>query len=194
MAARPVPDDSSIVSRQLSRRRIRPFRPIRRCPAGYPIVIETTPVSNFQTSGGVEPKPAGIFTTLYWLTCPRLIRHISRLESAGWIKRVESEVSSSPEIRQPLMELHEEYIRRRRRMIGADRMRRLRRSRPAVAQTLDRAGIAGVADFSHIKCLHAHAAFHLVCGSHPVIQSHPEFLTDLADCRDCDRLSAGVSV
>ena len=145
------------------------------------MVIQSNPVSR-------DPTPR-VFTTLYWLTCPSLIRHLSRYESEGWVRRVEDVYRQSAEVRENLSDLHGEYAFRRRRAVGSIRMSQLSKRRPKLAETLSRTGIAGVSDTSHVKCLHAHAAFHLVRGGHPLFETFPELLKDVADCRDCDRLA-----
>lgn len=167
-------DDREIVARQLGRRSLQPFHVVRRCPAGFPMVIQTDPVSGDR-----------VFTTLYWLTCPKVSRQIGRWESEGWIGRIESEVAGNPAARDSMASLHAQYTAARQEAIGADRMAELRSDQPRVAAFLDRTGIAGVSDFTHIKCLHAHAAFHLAHGDHPVFNAHPEFLPDISDCREC---------
>lgn len=167
-------DDRRIVAGQLGRRALQPFQVVRRCPAGFPMVIETDPVSGDR-----------VFTTPYWLTCPRISRHIGGMESQGLIGRLDAEVAGDPAARDSMAALHAEYAAARKEAIGEERLAELRRDQPRVADFLDRTGIGGVSDFTHIKCLHAHAAFHLVRGGHPVFEARPELLPAVADCREC---------
>ena len=65
--------DADVVAEQLGR----PPRGLRgvahRCPCGLPDVVETAPRLDDGTP----------FPTLFYLTCPRAPRRVSRLESAG---------------------------------------------------------------------------------------------------------------
>lgn len=158
------------------------------------MAIQSDPVSNQNPQDAPAPAraPHRVFTTLYWLTCPMQIDHLSRCESAGWIQRLEDTVQKNINARERMNDLHGEYAFRRRRAVGAGRLAELRRNRPHLANSLEQTGIAGVKDTAHIKCLHAHAAYHLVQGDHPLFVSFPELLKDPAGCRDCERLHDGV--
>ncbi len=91
-------------------------------------------------------------------------------------------------MQETLRDLHGEYAWRRRRAVGGARLSRLKRTRPKLADSLERTGIGGVSDPTHVKCLHAHAAFHLVQGNHPLFLSFPQLLKDVSDCRSCEQL------
>lgn len=178
--------DRDIVSKQLGRSvsRIQPFRVVRRCPAGFPAVIQCEPVPTArQANAGSR-----VFTTLYWLTCPVMNRHLGRFESEGWIDRLEDVANRNRSVREILRRLNEEYAARRRRAVGPGILRRLKHDRPKMAESLARTGIGGVADPAHVKCLHAHAAFHLVRGGHPFFTAFPQMLADVSDCRYCESL------
>lgn len=127
-------------------------------------------------------------TTLYWLTCPMLVRHVSRFESGGWIRRLEQAVSENADWKEKIVDLHGEYAFRRRRAVGFSKMEKIRRSMPNVASSIEKTGIGGVGDTAHLKCLHAHAAYHLVRGGHPLFESFPELLTDMDHCGECRSL------
>ena len=175
-----------VVAAQLARSRVQPFQVARRCPAGYPMVIECDPLPT--PSEGRDP--GRVFTTLYWLTCPELIRHVGGHESTGAIGRMENWVAQNPAARQALEAQHLRYSEERRRRIGAARLRALADDHPKLAASLAQTGIGGVSGGTHLKCLHAHAAYHLVQEDHPVFLTHPELLTDISECRRCDRLVA----
>lgn len=91
------------------------------------------------------------FPTLFWLTCPDAARAVSRLESEGWIKRLEARAETDPDLRTGLRRSHEEYARERGRMHpGAEAW----------------GGVGGAA--AGVKCLHAHFAHFLAGGPDPV--------------------------
>ena len=112
-----------------------------RCGVGHPLVIRNHPVD-------VHGNP---FPTVYWLTCPEAVKAVSRLESQGWIKRLDQEVELDPNLRAALRHAHEAY--------AADRGR----FHPG-AEAWGGVGGAG----RGIKCLHAHYAHHLAGGADPI--------------------------
>jgi exopolyphosphatase / guanosine-5'-triphosphate,3'-diphosphate pyrophosphatase len=114
---------------------------VARCATGHPLVIRNRPLDP-------EGHP---FPTLYWLTCPAAVRRVSRLESEGWIRRLEQEAELDPDVRAALERAHREYAAERGRLVpGAEAW----------------GGVGGTA--RGIKCLHAHYAHHLAGGRDPV--------------------------
>ena len=70
-------DDRAVVERQLGRAPRAFSRVAVRCPFGRPAVTEQVPYD-------AEGNP---FPTTFWLTCPHLVRGVSRLEAAGGVER-----------------------------------------------------------------------------------------------------------
>jgi exopolyphosphatase/guanosine-5'-triphosphate,3'-diphosphate pyrophosphatase len=91
------------------------------------------------------------FPTLYWLTCPEAVRAVSRLESEGWIKRLEDRIGDDPSFARHLEVAHREYARERGRWL-------------AEAEAWGGVGGSG----RGLKCLHAHYANHVAGGDDPV--------------------------
>ena len=133
--------DLAAVAEQLGREPITDFSVIARCPPGHPLVIRNHPVDR-------HGKP---FPTLYWLTCPRAIATVSRLESEGWINRLDERASSDEAFADALREAHRSY--------AADRAR-------LVPESGGWGGVGG--SRGGVKCLHAHYAHHLAGGPDPV--------------------------
>jgi len=107
---------------------------VARCAPGHPLVIRNRP-----TDRAGHPFP-----TLYWLTCPDHVKAVSRLESDGWIKRINDEAEIDPHLRTGLRRAHEEYARERGRLQpGAEAW----------------GGVGGTA--RGVKCLHAHLAYQI---------------------------------
>ncbi|HEY3141087.1 MAG TPA: DUF501 domain-containing protein, partial [Acidimicrobiales bacterium] len=122
-----------------------------RCGPGHPMVIRNRPVDP-------EGRP---FPTLYWLTCPETVAAVSRVESDGWIKRLNERAEVDPRLRTDLRRAHEEYARERGRLVpGAERW----------------GGVGGTA--VGVKCLHAHYAYHLAGGIDPIGKWVAERLAD----------------
>lgn len=136
-------DDRALVERQLGRPP-RAFRGVAaRCPHGVPIVTEQAPYD-------VDGAP---FPTTYYLTCPRLVAAIARLEAAGGVERWSAELERDPELAADLDRATEEQRRIRKELAGG----RVGRDQGSSLEL----GIGGSANSRRIKCLHAHAAFAL---------------------------------
>jgi exopolyphosphatase/guanosine-5'-triphosphate,3'-diphosphate pyrophosphatase len=91
------------------------------------------------------------FPTLYWLTCSHAVKAVSRLESEGWIKRLEERAERDPEFGFALEDEHRAYAEERGRWAeGAEAW----------------GGVGGTR--AGIKCLHAHYANHVAGGDDPV--------------------------
>ncbi len=86
------------------------------------------------------------FPTAFYLTCPHLVKQIDRLEAAGGVRRYEQLLEYDETLRAATMRSHERH-----------------------AAVDDRgANIAASSNPLHPKCLHAHAAFQLAMGDHPL--------------------------
>ena len=126
---------------QLGRQPTVPFTVIARCSAGHPLVIRNRPTD-------AEGNP---FPTLYWLTCPDTVKAVSRLESEGWIRRLDDRAEVDPHLGTYLRNAHQAYARERGRLHpGAEAW----------------GGVAGTR--RGVKCLHAHYAYFLAGGADPV--------------------------
>jgi hypothetical protein len=86
------------------------------------------------------------FPTAFYLTCPHLVKQIDRLEAAGGVRRYEQLLQDDPELHAATMSSHARHV------------------------ALDDRGsnIAASSDPERLKCLHAHAAFELAMGDHPL--------------------------
>jgi len=133
---------------------------VARCGSDHPLVIRNRPVD-------AQGHP---FTTLYWLTCPDTVKAVSRLESDGWIKRLDRQAEADPNLRVALRRAHEDYARER----GA--------LHPG-AQAWG--GVGGAA--RGVKCLHAHYAYYVGGGRDPIgvwvaarLREHPVHLEKAA--------------
>jgi exopolyphosphatase/guanosine-5'-triphosphate,3'-diphosphate pyrophosphatase len=125
--------DLDAVREQLGREPTVPFRVVARCPGGHPLVIRNRPVDERG-----EPFP-----TLYWLTCPTAVKAVSRLESEGWIARLEAD----PEIVAAVAAADEAYAEEREQLGSGSG---------------SQGGVGGAR--GGVKCLHAHYAYHLAGG------------------------------
>lgn len=120
---------------------------VRRCKYGYPILIESHPVIN--------GKP---FPTLYWLTCPFLIKAVSRLEAHGWISKLEELIAKDSVLRERYLRAHKEIQERRSRLINDENTK----------ERLSKVGSGGIRDLRRVKCLHLHLSDFLAGVDNPV--------------------------
>ncbi|MGH2756369.1 MAG: DUF501 domain-containing protein [Actinomycetota bacterium] len=123
-------------------------RPVRgewgvaaRCHLGIPMVIESHPVLE-------DGSP---FPTLYWLTCPILIKRVAKLESEGAMSELNDRLGDDVALRGRLVNAIDAY--------------RVRRDMHAV---IDDKGAPPGGGPQRVKCLHAHMAHHLATKENPV--------------------------
>ncbi len=144
------PRDLRILAGQLGREARDVSGVACRCPYGYPAVIETGP----WLAG--EPNP-----TLLYLTCPSMVKAVSRVESTGGVKRFKEACGDDDDLHAVLARLTALYRARR------DELGRAGAGggsaapgRPAGAAPAIRpeAGVGGPESPLVATCLHAHAA------------------------------------
>ena len=139
-----------IVKKQIGRPPKGDFKVVKICRFGFPQVIENPPL--------VEGKP---FPTLFWLTCPHLVREISRLEERGFIELYEEKLKRNHPFRNSYLKAH-----------SFERMLRkvkLPRNIPKnLKLKLLNGGIGGIEKPLGVKCLHLHTASYLGGVPNPV--------------------------
>lgn len=117
-----------------------PYEVVVRAENGAPRVLRNAPILDDGT-----PMP-----TRYWLVGPDDVLRVSRLESAGGVRRAESAVNPDE-----LAEAHRRYAAERDAAIADG----YNGHRPS-------GGVGGTRQ--GVKCLHAHYAWHLAGGDDPV--------------------------
>ena len=132
--------DATVVALQLGR----PPRGLRqvahRCPCGLPDVVETAPRLDDGTP----------FPTLYYLTCPRAVAAVSRLEASGVMRQMQQRLATDAALRAACLAAHQDYLTRR------DEAARAAGVVPLPPGTQSAGGMP-----SRVKCLHALAAHEL---------------------------------
>ena len=129
--------DLEAVRAQLGREPTTSFDVVVRCAVGHPQVIRNQP----------RDADGDPFPTTHWLTCPESVRAVSRLESAGWIARLNDRFDSDPVFRAEVERAHADAAAERDRLL---------------AGAASWGGVGGTA--TGLKCLHAHYAHHLAGG------------------------------
>lgn len=147
--------DEEVVARQIGRPPRGMVRVEARCRWGFPTVVAVDPVVPRRGGrGGVEPFP-----TRFWLTCPILVEQISRLEAGGLVGALEKEMEADPALFARVREDHARHAVERDAALDGPAREAARKD--GAEEVLRSSGIGGVRDLRHIKCLHAHYAFHL---------------------------------
>ena len=86
------------------------------------------------------------FPTACYLTCPHLVKQIDRIEAGGGVRRYEALLAENDELRAATDAAHDRH-----------------------GEITGRGfNIAATTNREHLKCLHAHAAFALAHGDHPL--------------------------
>jgi hypothetical protein len=140
--------DAAVVAVQLGR----PPRGLRqvahRCPCGLPDVVETAP----RLADGTP------FPTLLYLTCPRAVAAVSRLEAAGVMRRMQDRLATDAALRAAYQAAHRDYLARR------DAAARAAGVTPLPPGTQSAGGMP-----DRVKCLHALVAHELAApGANPL--------------------------
>jgi uncharacterized protein len=91
------------------------------------------------------------FPTLFWLTCPILIKRVSKLEGEGGMEAINEALSRDASLRARLEEA-----------IGALRERR------DAHEVVEDSGAPPGGGPDRVKCLHAHTAQELAEGNNPI--------------------------
>lgn len=152
-------DEGRLIAALLGREPRYAWQVATRCPDGTPQVLLTAPVQ--WEEGRCHPFP-----TYLWLVCPRLKQEVARLESEGWVGRLEALLAGDRTLR-------EEFLAGQRWIVG-ERWRHgpdgeSRERLPAkVRALLEAVGIAGSRNPAAVKCLHAHLAQELAVGHNPL--------------------------
>ena len=125
--------DAHVVEQQLGRPLQGRWAVAARCHLDLPTVIENHPLTD-------DGSP---FPTLYWLTCPILVKWVSRVEGTGGMKDLNAVLEKDASLRARLGEAVARYSRTR-----------------DAHEVLSDVSIPGGGP-ERVKCLHAHVAHEL---------------------------------
>ncbi len=112
---------------------------------GIPAVLQMRSV--------VDDKP---FPTLYWLSSKDLYRAVARIETDGWVKRLEEQLAEDEALLAAYQACHRRYIERRwQLMLPEDKTFIEQRG---FTELFERYGIGGISRWDKVRCLHMHVA------------------------------------
>jgi len=142
-------EDRDIIRKQLRKEPKGLLGVSARCRYGYPVVLMTRPL----IIG--ENEQFEVFPTLYWLSCPRRVERVSRIESQGYIAKLEEELVSNPELQEEYREDENDYLEKQWGLLSEEEKNFVEKR--GLRGALSR-GIGGIESDKHIKCLHLHLA------------------------------------
>jgi hypothetical protein len=91
------------------------------------------------------------FPTLFWLTCPILLKRVSRLEGAGWMTELGEDIARDPTLRERFERTLHAY-----------------RARRDEHEPIEDSGAPPGGGPDRVKCLHAHVAHELAAPPNPI--------------------------
>ncbi len=159
-------DDQTVIATQLGRSPVAGASVAYRCQTGFPVVTRNTGLT----------KTGNPFPTLFWLTCPKARRAVSRLEAAGVILELKKQLAENPDWLQRLSDSDAHYRSERAQALS---------DLSGSAASLSAVGIAGCRDIYQLKCLHAHVADWLAAGLNPIGERVLELAPLPTDCDQC---------
>lgn len=168
-------NEYEIIKKQLGREPNNLGGVVYYCPFGKPAVIKTLPYSDQH-----------VFPTLYWLSCPHLVREVSRLEEAGLIKELTTRLKEDQSFRREVEVAHQNYAKKRSALLTAADISKIKKKSPGILKVLKEAGVGGIMEKEGIKCLHTHLADFLATGSNPVGELLWKLVNWPVECEECE--------
>jgi hypothetical protein len=98
------------------------------------------------------------------MCCPLLKAKISRIEESGWIQTLQQRLLSSEEYLQQMVRAHEQYAEERWSTLSPEDIELMEIS--GWMDSIRNVGVAGIRDFSRVKCLHCHYAHYITRPEH----------------------------
>ncbi len=145
--------DYLVLTRQLKRQPRGKITVVKRCDFGRPLVILSL----------LKLGRKSYFSNLFWLSCPWLVKEISRWEAAGWIKKFQERLNEDEVFARAFSFSQSIFYQFKAHLIELEP-----ELPPSIKDDLLRRGIGGVSDWKKVKCLHAHYANWLVFGVNPI--------------------------
>jgi len=130
--------DRALVEAQVGRPLRGTWRVARRCHLGVPMVVETYP----------RLEDGSPFPTLFWLTCPLLVKRASHLEADGFMNVLTQRLATDKAFGSRVHSAADRYVNRR--------------------NELAPTGGAHPGGADRVKCLHSHLAHELADAPNPV--------------------------
>ncbi len=160
--------DLEFITFQLGKAVNNVYRVSKYCSYGVPVVVRSFPIK--------DGKP---FPTLHYLTCPHLVKEVSKLEEKGLIKDFEKKLLSDEQFYFSMVEAHKKVIEIRLSLLETNKTKIPERW----VEVLRNVGTGGIRDFKTVKCLHLHLADYLAGIENPVGKEVYELIKE-KECSD----------
>lgn len=181
----PTAEDLLVITKQIGRKPRGVRGIVSRCPYGYPQVILNRGV----VPAGDGKRKVEIFPTLFWLTCPALMKAVSRIEDQEGVRELQDRVNKSPQLKRRLKRAHRVYARLRWDLLTDEERKLLQQLSPKAIKVMKESGIGGIRG-EGLKCLHTHLADFLAGGENPVgarVWDRIESDLDRMECAVCQQ-------
>ena len=140
-----------IVTEQLGKRPRELVDIPTRCRYGFPVVLTTKPLIR-------DGDDFEVFPTLYWLSCPKRVEEVARIEASGYVRKLEEEVASNEKLKKKYRQAEDRYLKDQRSLLTEKDLEFMNEKHLTDALTR---GIGGIESDKHLKCLHLHLAHEL---------------------------------
>ncbi|TDH71510.1 hypothetical protein CCR75_007508 [Bremia lactucae] len=122
----------------------------------------------------VEPFP-----TIYWLASSKLKAKVSTLEDQHYVLTLQHRLDTDQVAKEKMVQSHREYAEQRWQMLTRHDRDLLKRRQWEFF--LRDVGIAGIRDYTNVKCLHTHYAHYLSTGNNQIGEWVQELLDNPAN-------------
>jgi len=141
--------DKNIIKLQLECKEVNAKKILVRCVYDYPQIIQLTPI---KVTGGRPEINYGAISNIIWLTCPYLNDKIHKLESVGFIEKIESFIQNDAALKIIMDEAHVHFYFMRSNLLEQV----TEHLPPKKRMRIFNKGVGGTKDISTLKCLHMH--------------------------------------
>ncbi len=165
-------EELKVIKKQLEREPDNLSDVAKYCPFRRPAILLTSPFEEGQ----------GVFPTIYWLSCPYLVKEVSKLEDRGLISDLTLKLKTDESFYQKMKKAHEIYARRRMNLLGQKKVEIIKKISSDIIKVLKYSGVGGIRDKNGIKCLHTHLADYMINGQNPAGEIVSEFVEWPKEC------------
>ena len=167
----PIDDKNyRVIKKQLGREPLNLLGIARTCPYDKPAVLVTNPY-----------EEGRVFPTTYWLSCPHLVKEVSRIEDKGLIKELTARLKEDKDFKKKMDKAHKHYAQKRVELLTKDPDQLPK----DIKRVITTSGVGGIRDKEGIKCLHTHLADYMVNQINPVGKLVYELVEWPDQCDSC---------
>ena len=147
-------NDLEMIKWQLDTGTVNIIGVVERCEYNHPSIIALDPLKDNDGKDLEGDKlNYGAISSFLWLTCPYLHREIHKIESEGYIDKIEDFINDDYELQFKMKNAHANYYYLRKKFYN-----HIFQDNPDGMDYINvlETGIGGIKDIEYIKCLHHH--------------------------------------